>query len=295
MSGANKPRDLGQELDDIKAQLRRLMTGALSRPPLRVAEGDFMVSGGGSVTVADGGRVITYNATNGSRTEIGEGLFKFWDDFNTNPTGFGKIYCDPGAGINYLRMFPPHTGGTGSETSFTMQGRTTGEPGNAWLYTDGQALISAGSLFLDADSMQVLTGGDLQVYELPTTGSAANLRLDPGTAKIQYVTSSERYKTDLAPVEIDNDDLLSLSGITWVHVETMDTADKGPIARNVGWSAEEMDARPSLRQFVNYDDQGRPDSVEDSRVSVALLEVAKAQQAQIAALAARLETLEARP
>lgn len=58
VSRSAKPRDLGQELNDLKADVRRLMTGALSRPALRVTDGDFPVAGGGSVTVSDGGGLV---------------------------------------------------------------------------------------------------------------------------------------------------------------------------------------------------------------------------------------------
>jgi hypothetical protein len=50
-----------------------------------------------------------------------------------------------------------------------------------------------------------------------------------------------------------------------------------------------LDALPSLRQFVNYDSEGRPDSIAYDRLVVALLELMKNQQGQISDLAALLE------
>lgn len=148
------------------------------------------------------------------------------------------------------------------------------------------------------------------VVRLPyqNTSSSANTRiLFDGT--IQLVTSSMRYKTDPAPAIIDVDDVRQMQGRTWVDIATAERAaeagEEVDIPRDVGFIAEELDALPSLRQFVDYDAEGRPDAIQYDRLTVALLELLKdvdgqttdlrallsEQQSQINELTARLDSL----
>lgn len=125
-----------------------------------------------------------------------------------------------------------------------------------------------------------------------TTGSAANMFIDSVTARVFRSTSSRRYKEDVGDAQIDPADVLKINARTWVDKGAIDRAEPGHIRRHVGLIAEELDELPSMRQFVNYDENGDPDSIEESRLAVAVLELAKAQQAQIDALAKRLDALE---
>lgn len=126
---------------------------------------------------------------------------------------------------------------------------------------------------------------ETQFYSLPTTGSAANLRLDAPTPRLMLVTSSRKYKEDIADAVVDPSDVLALAGRTWVDRAGMERADEGDIGRNIGFIAEELDDLPSLRQFVDYKD-GEPDAIQYDRLSVALL-------AALKWLAARADRIEA--
>jgi len=159
------------------------------------------------------------------------------------------------------------------------------------------------------DRMQLLsTTGRISIEHF-TTAAAANAVLDAVTGVVSRSTSSARYKQDIKPAVIDPADVLKVQGRTWrqrTNVEGMDP-DGDTKRRFVGFVAEELYEIPSMRQFVNVDEEGRPDSIETDRLSVALLELAKAeharvdqleqradeQQSQIDALTARLEALEA--
>lgn len=296
--------DLWKLVNEMRSSMGVFENATIGKGGLIIRDGGSIgVAGGGAVNINDGGNVNVYGGgavdvfdqATGARMIHGQGSIAMWDNFNTNPDGFGQIYCDPGAGINYFRFYPPYTSGDGRQNSFTIQGRTPDAPGNIWAFTDGDFTVVAGArAYLEAANWNILTGGELGLYELPTTGSAANLTLGfvGDTWTVAMSTSSERYKTDIAPVEVDPAEVLELTGITWVHNDAMDRSPVGDIARNVGWHAEQIDSKPSLRQFVNYDEQGRPDSVEDSRMTVALLELCKAQQTQIDALTDRLDALE---
>ncbi len=245
-----------------------------------------------SSTIGSGGLTV-YDPGSGGRMFLGRGGIDLWSDYTINPDGFGRIYCDPG-GNNLLRIFPPHSGGDGLENSITVKGTADGETGNIWLYSDGNVnLYPTNRLFIDAGGIDVLTGGDMHFWELDTTSSAANLRLDPSTTEILYVTSSRRYKADIADAAVDPAEVLNMQGRTWIDKHKMDEAAEGDVTRDIGFIAEELDDQPSLRQFVEYDDEGRPNAIQYDRLSVGLLEVCKSQQVQIDALTARLDALEA--
>lgn len=123
-----------------------------------------------------------------------------------------------------------------------------------------------------------------------TTGSAANTRiLLDGT--IQMVTSSRRYKRDVNAAVIDIADVLKLRGRTWrQRSEVAD--DPETDTRYIGFIAEELDALPSMRQFVDYDEQGRPDAIQYDRLTVALLELLKHVHGLMGALTSRVDELE---
>lgn len=264
MGRANKPRDLGQELTDLKAQVRALMTGALTRPAMRVEQGNFPVTGGGSILVKDGGGI----------TLTGGGAFKlFGTDYYVQIVD-GSFSIGTTANGQYVRpsMILTPTGFLAAKSDTE--------------YAAFQVDIATGAAVVTSSINRIM-------LPYTPTGVAANVRmLFDGT--IQMVTSSLRYKQDVEDAVIDTADVLALQGRTWRQRADVE-ADPDTTQRNIGFIAEELDALPTTRQFVVYDEQGRPDSIQYDRITVALLKVAKEQAAQISALTARLDALEARP
>lgn len=227
---------------------------------------------------------------NGSRMTFDNGQIKIWPNFDTEPDVFTLISADSDVD-RMVRWFAPTDGGDVLANSFSMQGASDTEHGNMWLYTDGQLLFSAGErVYLSGGAgIDIVTNGDLKVFNLPTTGSAANLRIDPGTAQIQYETSSRRYKQDIEDLDIDPEAFLQLRPRTW--------RDKGEVERepettrrNVGFIAEEVDELGL--PFVDYDAEGRPDALQYNRFMAGAVKVMQSQAAQINDLTARLEALE---
>lgn len=241
-----------------------------------------------NATIGRGGLAIVDDATS-ARMFLSNGQLRIWDDYAANPNGFGLIYCDAESSANLLRWFPPHDAGTGLENSVTLRGTAPGVPGAFWVYTDGIASItsigatyvtangvfvsSSGNVVLDAGDRVYMDGANsidlvtpkLRLYGLADTGLAPNLTLEVvGGEPIirRSVSAVEKYKTDTAPLGVDIDDMLAYEPISWIHISTLDASPPGPIRRNVGHHAEAMDELPSLRQFVNYDEDGAPDSVE---------------------------------
>lgn len=203
------------------------------------------VIGKGGVTVKDGGRITTTDAT-GAQIQLGQGRIAIWQDAVTSPDAFGLIYCDPLSGSsNYLRIFPPYDSGTGLENRVTIQGRTATAPGNFWVYTDGQGLInSGGDTFIDSGGDTFInSGGDTylradgivylgsgltdsvrsNIIAGATTSNASNVYIDPTTAAFARSTSSLRYKTDVEPLPLAVDAILGVDPVRF-H-------DKGEVER----------------------------------------------------------------
>lgn len=269
------------------------------------------VIGSGGVTVREGriiaedGSVIARNMTTNGMVAISNAATFYYPEWTPEEGGdrFGYVQINQGEDANNnLWIRPPQDPGTsGSPTRLTLRGPGGGFTGQAWLYSDGDInFVADGRVYLGGERIDIVSG-DLRLYSLQTTSSAANLRLDTtgGIPVVKLVSSSARYKTDPAEAVVDPAEVLSLSGRTWVDKQKLETSPEGDVRRDVGFIAEELDERPSLRQFVEYDDQGRPDTIQYDRLSVALLEVAKGQetrladqQAQIDALSARLDAVE---
>lgn len=102
--------------------------------------------------------------------------------------------------------------------------------------------------------------------------------------------SSRRYKANIRPARI-NPAILDVQPVMYDVVKD----ERNAAATNrYGVIAEDLDAL-GLTELVDYDGEGRPDGVYYGKIAVALIPILKQQQAQIAALTARLAALEARP
>ena len=121
------------------------------------------------------------------------------------------------------------------------------------------------------------------VFSALGTGTGTDLIVD-GSGNVLKKSSSSRYKTDFSDLEINSSDIYNLNPVsfTWIN---QGIRDFGFVAEEV---AEEV---PSL---VNYDDQGRAESVKYDQLSVLLLEELKKQKEEIERLKQRIQELEDR-
>lgn len=283
-SGA-RHRDLEQRFRDIEQEVRALAAATLQRRQLSVTEGDFAVSGGGGIVVQDGGVLRSYH-------DNGEDAL-FVGPFDGPGSTYGFLVEDRD-GWGMIRAYHE----TDADTKVYL-GHETGRP-DIWLYgtavtIDGSSHVlvqTPGHIFLDSVGGQVQVGLNASTVFIghTTTGSAANARLETN-GQLSRVTSSLRYKANVEPAAIDPAKVLSLQGRTWCDKAEADNPDA---TRHVGFIAEELhDA--GLTEFVEYDDEGRPDAIQYDRLSVGLLAVVKDQQEQLQSLAARVAALEATP
>lgn len=186
----------------------------------------------------------------------------------------------------------------GSSAFFKYSGISVGEitsdsvgrllvSGNSGLYLNGGA---SGSTHFGAGGFYVGDNGDLT-----TTGALTRTVLIGGGTtgasitnggNFVRTTSSERYKQDIQPLDIDLNDLYALEPKTFKRIDEVDT--DGENARVYpGFIAEEL-AGTSLDKFVFYseDEDGnlRPEGIHYPELTAALLLAIKDLNARIATL-----------
>jgi hypothetical protein len=100
--------------------------------------------------------------------------------------------------------------------------------------------------------------------------------------------SSIRGKDNIETYAVPTEDLLNIRTISY-HPK----GDERDVTA-FGVIAEELDEVPSLRIFVDYEEDGSPSSVQYDRIALALINVVKEQQTRIDSLEQRLTALEAK-
>jgi hypothetical protein len=109
-------------------------------------------------------------------------------------------------------------------------------------------------------------------------------------------SSSERYKQDITPYEVDISKLMQLEPVSFRYKQSVTELGGGADVAH-GFIAEQADAI-GLTEFVDYeaDEDGnlRPDNFRYIDFTAALLDVVKKQQVAIESLSARLDALESK-
>lgn len=295
MSAYESKPDGMQAINDRLARIEAAMRAAVS------------ANGAESLVITGDDGITAYDPDTGSRIQLARGYLAFWDDYDNQPDQYGLILCDPGAGLNILRQFPPFSDGTGLGNSFTMQGRRDGLPGNGWWYADGSLNMRVqdddaelvGLATLGAARVDI-TANHLGLYGLPTTSSGPNVHLGmvAGEWTAALVTSSRRYKQDIDDAPIDDTAPLRWRPRAWRDRNEVDVVGDDADVHH-GFIAEEIhDESPAC---VRLDDQGRPDSLRQMHMLAEVVALCQAQQkqldeqaSQLANLTARLEDMEAK-
>lgn len=158
------------------------------------------------------------------------------------------------------------------------------------------SMVAGTDVFINAaGNTGIYAGGDVSIdptgelkFFITTTTTPANLTMVGNNVRV--VSSGRKYKADIADAVIDVDDVLALRPRTWVDRGELER-DPEYCDRTVGFIAEELDERETLRQFVHYDEAGDPQSVYYDRMTAALVPVVQQQQAEIAELRAMVAAL----
>lgn len=191
----------------------------------------------------------------------------------------GYFYVAPNGAVGIGTDNP--SGGGGALTvagSSVMQSLKIGPAGflGAKLHVDGSGYLTAfrvenGYTLLNS-RVTIEQWGSTPAYDVQVNASGDLCR----------VTSSARYKDNIAPLAVDIGDVLKLQPVSFQW------KDGG--GRDIGLVAEDVDK--TVGDLVVRDASGRPDAVKYDRVALYLLEVVKAQEEKIAELEQRLARLE---
>lgn len=153
------------------------------------------------------------------------------------------------------------------------------------LYTVKAGSLSERVRYSSADGLYIVDGAFRapDVYA-STTGTAANMVMSSSTGILQRSTSSIRYKNSVTDAPYGLAEVMQLRPVTYKGNNDGDTVFGGFIA-------EEVHAI-GLTQFVQYDDQNRPDALGYGSMVSLLTKAIQEQQAMIEDLKSRLATLE---
>jgi hypothetical protein len=306
MSPGSQLEIIQRVLVGMQQQIDQIRSSAGTFENATVGQRGITLKDSGAITMLDeAGRLLTrfargagefFNPDVDGKVMVDRGRIYFWDlgGSEGDKSIAGQVMVDQGAGRNYMRLFPPHETGSGLETSFTMRGKTDDQTGMVWVYTDGGYLLDAdGSVYLagsQIDSSSVgsntvrgasvvlnTTAEEMPIYGLPTTSAGANLHLGTvgGKWSLAYITSSRRYKQDIKDAPINASAALSWKPKVWRDISEVKAI--GDNAKtHIGFIAEEVaEVSP---EFVLYDAQGRPDSLNYDRMVAGVVSTIQLQE-----------------
>jgi len=115
----------------------------------------------------------------------------------------------------------------------------------------------------------------LPVTASTTTASAANLFIDSSTGALARSTSSARYKENILPYTRGLTTVSAMSPVTFNGL--------GESVTRAGFIAEDFDAL-GLTEFVNYNAEGHPDSIDYPNITALLVRSIQELSAQVDSL-----------
>lgn len=262
------------------------------------------VGSGGSTTI-DGGRITT-GTVSAARIDVGNLTAEKLTSgpFSSRRVVIGAVGATDavqlkGASTSNGWNLSHNSGDNGMSITSDYSGVDLTIVPNVNIQTSFAAASSTGGRGLRVSSSgQVFSFG----IDDNTTASAANVRVGT-SAQLLRSTSTVRFKDDLSPLSDDLEgveadkisdtpasvDPYDVLTVTATEFRSLSPADGD--ARSLGFIAEDVAA--CFPWAANWDEDGQPSAVEDRPILAALLHVVKEQHAQIAALTARIEALEA--
>jgi hypothetical protein len=115
----------------------------------------------------------------------------------------------------------------------------------------------------------------LPVTASTTTASAANLFIDSSTGALARSTSSARYKENILPYTRGLTTVSAMSPVTFNGI--------GESVTRAGFIAEDFDSL-GLTEFVNYNTEGQPDSIDYPNLTALLVKAVQELSAQVDSL-----------
>lgn len=121
-------------------------------------------------------------------------------------------------------------------------------------------------------------GGTITLSALKTTGTSANLVVDTITGEVFRSTSSQRYKKNIQPFDVEDHHIMQLNPVAYQDIDS-DLKYLGLIAESI----DEIDD-PILDLLIERNKDGEPDSLNYDRLAVVLLPVIKRLLGRVADL-----------
>ena len=262
----------------------------LSSPP---AIGGTAANTGNFTTLAVGGALISgYKQSVDSAAALNNSYFRSTD---AGASGmnivFAKDSATPAAADDIVNFRIYGNNSLGTSTEYVRLTATIADPisgtedGSFILYSYKAGVFAERVRYTSTDGLYVVDGA----FRCPdayasTTGTAANMVMSSATGILQRSTSSIRYKNSVTDAPYGLAEVMQLRPVTYKGNNDGDTVFGGFIA-------EEVHAI-GLTQFVQYDDQNRPDALGYGNMVSLLTKAIQEQQAMIKNLSARLEALE---
>jgi hypothetical protein len=136
--------------------------------------------------------------------------------------------------------------------------------------------------------LKIDNDGSVDMAYMPSGSASSDVNINLSTNKLFYVSSSQRYKTNITDLSTSTADILSLRPVNYDRVSEELTGEVGLIAEEV------YEIIPHLVNLADVDgfDTPQPESVKYSQLSVYLLKAIQEQQTIIDNLKTRIETLE---
>jgi hypothetical protein len=243
-----------------------------------------------NANAAFGYRALYLNTTGATITAVG-----YRAGYNST-SGNGSTLVGANAGYSLTTSAHANTfvgsGGWASDgagyavttgTRNTILGGYTGNQGGLDIRTSDNNIVLS-----DGDGNPRIQVDGNGVFKVPyvysdTNGSAANVHI-ASDGRFYRSTSSQRYKNTITDATHGLTELLALRPVTYKGNNNGDTIFGGLIAEEV------HDA--GLTEFVEYDDEGRPDALAYGNMVSLCIKAIQEQQATITALEARIATLE---
>lgn len=220
-----------------------------------------------------------------------------WDTVSGKPATFPSTWASVSGKPTNLVTYAP-----GAPVTFHRNGNNLYYDVGSWLRvlndSDGQYLnsridtLAAGANqgkanAIDSPDQAVYARGTQQAHAREAGSNRYAVWVD-GSYVFGRATSSLRYKDTVSPWELDVPALLSIEPKTFHRkIDPVGVMDFGAIAEDMH--------EAGLTELVYYDEEHRPDGIQDHRVVWALLAALRKHDVDLAALLARVEALEPEP
>lgn len=178
-----------------------------------------------------------------------------------------------------------YTGVSGWADRFTVQSGTGVTNGLLFYSDQGGIQLSANGTNTPDLYVQDATGNIFMQNLDDTTGVSANMYYNTTSKELMYITSSQRYKTDIKDYDKGLDFILNLRPVYYRSKKSSDLSKFG-----VGFIAEEVE-EIGLSEFIDYDANGLPNSVHYSLITALTTKAIQEQQAIIESQQQEIETL----